>query len=243
METGRDHGLPEGDAIRDVGGQDDHVRTRGPELAHDGGPAGQDEVVGDPGDDRDARVDRRRGGRVSDRGCVIVPRGHDREAELRRRPAEPRRKLLRGERGGVRAEVRAARPDAEDEREPPPGQAVGNRPGLPVEHPGRVGCRAGRDGEVGRVGAHDEADPVGPQRGHHVRRLVRALEVAHVELDPPPRHAAGRVHEVGRDLDAAELLASERRGAARDREDGADPDRGRARGCRGRAGGTAGQRK
>ena len=194
----------------------------------------EDEVVGDPGDDRHARGSQRSGRRRPRRRSRSRPGRRRSRAGAATRAAEARGKLRRGERGRVRPEVRPAGADPEDEREPAAGEAIGDRARLPVDQARGVGGRAGGDGQVRRVRADHDADAVGLQRRHDRRRPVGALEVAHVEHDLPPADAARRVHQVRRDPDPSQLLAGERRGGSRDGEDGTDPDRRRR--CRRAAG-------
>ena len=200
------------------------------ELGHDARPVRDGQVVCRTGNDRRPRARSRDGRRVGDRMGVVVVRGDDRDPKLSGRLGEPRRELGRGERRRVRAEVRAARADPEDERQAAAGQPVGHRARLPVHEAGVAGRLAGGDRQLRRIGTDDDGRAVGLEGGHDRRRVGARLEVADVEDDPPAADAAVGVDEVGRGLDARELLLRESRGVAVERKDGADADLRRRRG-------------
>ena len=163
------------------------------ELGHDARPVGRGEVVRHAGDDRHASASGRPGRGVGDRASRSRP-GRRRSRCGASAGVRPRREAssARRERRRVRAEVGAARADAEDHRQPAAGQAVGDRSGLPVDEPCGVGRLARGDREVRRVGADDDADALVRERGHDAGAswpLSRSRTSSSIRRPPTPPSA------------------------------------------------------
>lgn len=224
LDAGRDHGFAKRDPVRDVRGQHHHVRLGGGEARHDAGPIGHAQRIIDPLDEDAGGI---RGGRgcVGDGARVFVVRGHDREPQVRRGPAQQGRQLRGRERSRARSKIGAAGADTEDPRQAAPGHAVRHGARFPVDQACCIGRLAGRDGQVRGICPDDDIDTAGSEVGHDRRSVLPALEIMDVELDRPSRDAAVGVGEVDSDPYPGQFLGSQGRRIARQREDRADANR------------------
>ena len=215
MQVRGEHRSAEGDAIRDVGCQDDHVWRAVLSWVMTPAQSGTVEVVRHLGDDGGPRGQAGPGRCVGDRASVVVGGGDDRDPKLRRRLGQSRRQLGCRERRRVGTEVGSGGADAEDERKAPAGQLVGDRSGFPVHQSRVAGSLAGGDRQRRRIRPDDDRRAVRLELVHDRGGVGAWLQVLDVEDDPASVNAAVSVHEVRCRLDTGELLLRQACGIAR----------------------------
>ena len=210
LEAGGEHRPAERDAVGDVRGEDDHVRSGRLEVGHDPGQSGTARSYVLARDDRHPARSAPAGRRVGDRSGVVVVGGHDRDPQLRRRLLEPRREL------GCRERRRVRRRGSSRSRRPGRRAADRARSAGRQRHPppSRRGRRRSRPGWPA-IDRSDEYAPITTPAPSALSAAMtagassRGSEVTHVEDDPAALDTAVGIDEVGRRLDAGQLLLRE----------------------------------